>query len=197
MRRRQCAASSMPTSGRLSATASSASRVATSRIDGRVATTLAARGARERSAISPKSAPLTSRASTTGGCVVFVARAAQHLELAARDDVRLRALFPSSMTQLPGGHGDHLERADELAQRLLAERAEERQRRGQQQLGRRRPPRTRAVAAWTICVAFEVSAGPVRKELSGWKSSKCGSGGGGVSPSREPRRSPRRTRAAT
>lgn len=32
-------------------------------------------------------------------------------------------------------------------------------------------------------MAFDVSAGPVRKELSGWKPSKCGSGGGGVADS--------------
>src|SRR3984957_2438150 len=34
-----------------------------------------------------------------------------------------------------------------------------------------------------ICVAFDVSAGPVRKELRGWKPSKFGSGGGGASVS--------------
>ena len=52
MRLRQCAASSTPTWGRVSATASSASRLATSKIDGRVAVTLPARGARDSKAVA-------------------------------------------------------------------------------------------------------------------------------------------------
>ncbi len=134
MRRRQCAASSTATSGRPSATASSASRLATSRIDGRVATTLAARGARDRSAISPKSAPLARRASMIVGLPSSSRRAAQDLELAARDDVRLRALFALLDDAMPGRHRDHLEGADQIAQRLLGHRAEERQRGREQDL---------------------------------------------------------------
>ena len=148
IRRRQCAASSIPTSGRVSATSSSASRRAMRRIDGRHATTLAARGARERSAISPKSAPFTRRASviTAGGSaaspfdwrLAFVARlgrVAAHLELAARDDVRLRPFLSLAMTACPCAHGDHLERRDERAEPLLRELAEERERRDERGLG--------------------------------------------------------------
>ena len=43
----------------------------------------------------------------------------EDLELAARDDVRLGALFALLDDAVPGGHGDHLEGADEIAQRLL------------------------------------------------------------------------------
>ncbi len=70
--------------------------VATSRIDGRRATTLAARGARESSAISPKSAPLVEpRERRVGGSRPSSSARSRlaHLELAARDDVRLGALF--------------------------------------------------------------------------------------------------------
>ena len=180
MRRRQCAASSTPTSGRLSATASSASRLATSRIDGRVATTLAARGARDRSAISPKSAPLTSRASVMGRLPSSLAGSRrEHLELAARDDVRLGALFA-----LVDDHGAP-------PGTVIISKAPTRSRSAS--LGSALKSGSGAVsgisepaassysrfAAWMICVAFEVSAGPVRNELSGWKSSKFGSGGGG------------------
>jgi hypothetical protein len=45
-------------------------------------------------------------------------------------------------------------------------------------------------ASWMICVAFDRSAGPVRKELSGWKLSSCGSGGGGGVASSERRCDP-------
>ncbi len=56
-----------------------------------LATTLAARGARERSAISPKSAPFARRASVIARLSFFVL--VTDLQLPARDDVRLRALF--------------------------------------------------------------------------------------------------------
>ena len=165
MRRRQCAASSMPTSGRFSATASSASRRATSKIDGRHATTLAARGARDKRAISPKSAPLASRASVTTlpssvvrrtssspRATMYASAPSSPSEMTALpagtvniSKQPMRARRPSFSSALKSGSGDTSGGSESASASYSSE------------------------ASWMMPVAFDSSAGPVRNELSGWK----------------------------
>ena len=81
---------------------------------GRAATTLAVRGERDRSAISPNTAPLPSRAR---GAAVAVRLLANDLELAAGQDERLgagRALFDDLLALRDRAH---LEGADQRAER--------------------------------------------------------------------------------
>ena len=135
MRRRQCAASSMPTMGRRPATSSSASRLATQQ--DRRARRHDARGARRSRQQRHLAEERTARRGARARWALARSRRRGLRDTSSSPRATMYASAPSSpswMTSWPARHGDHLERADEVAQRLLRQGAEERQRRHERQL---------------------------------------------------------------